>query len=138
MGPQRLAIRHENPGRRRCRRRRHPVSHAEASPSPRLLSLNGSDWRFQLFDRPEAVPPAFSTAAFDASDWPQARGPGQLPAWVGVGEAAAGCLTCCCTHTITSGATRADLRVVMTVTASAVLADTLAIPHLPQKNPTTG
>ncbi|KAL4457400.1 hypothetical protein ABPG75_012265 [Micractinium tetrahymenae] len=42
-----------------------------ASTSPRLLSLNGDAWRFQLFDRPYAVPPGFSEADFDASAWPQ-------------------------------------------------------------------
>lgn len=50
---------------------------AEASPSPRVLSLNGNDWRFQLFDRPEAVPAGFGAAGFDASGWPQVGGPRQ-------------------------------------------------------------
>ena len=65
----------------RCRRRRKPyLTHcvsilpAEASTSPRVLSLNGSDWRFQLFDRPEAVSAGFGGAGFDASSWPQVGG----------------------------------------------------------------
>ena len=36
-----------------------------------MLSLNGDAWRFQLFDRPEAVPPAFGAADFDAGAWLQ-------------------------------------------------------------------
>lgn len=62
---------------RRRRRRKPYLTHclsilpAEASTSPRVLNLNGSDWRFQLFDRPEAVPAGFGGASFDASSWPQ-------------------------------------------------------------------
>ena len=58
-----------------------PTRHApaETSPSPNIVSLNGDGWRFQLFDRPEAVPPHFSAADFDAAQWPQASaGP---PRW---------------------------------------------------------
>lgn len=46
---------------------------AETCPSPRIISLNSDAWRFHLFDRPEAVPAAFSNADFDASQWDQAR-----------------------------------------------------------------
>ena len=56
----------------------HPSLPAEASTSPRVLNLNGNDWRFQLFDRPEAVPAGFGGATFDASSWPQVSGMAEL------------------------------------------------------------
>lgn len=45
----------------------------DASSSPRIVSLNGDSWRFQLFERPEAVPAAFPEPSFDTAGWPQAR-----------------------------------------------------------------
>ena len=39
-----------------------------AAQRARQLSLNSSDWRFQLFDRPENVP-AFAEEDFDDSQW---------------------------------------------------------------------
>lgn len=42
----------------------------------RLTSLNGSDWAFRLFDKPEAVPEDFHAAAFDASGWGKIEVPG--------------------------------------------------------------
>ncbi|PRW56286.1 Beta-galactosidase isoform A [Chlorella sorokiniana] len=53
----------------------HFALRSEAPTSSRLLSLNGSSWRFQLFDRPEAVPSEFGDAGFDASGWPQVAVP---------------------------------------------------------------
>jgi hypothetical protein len=47
---------------------------AETPASPRILNLNGDSWRFQLFDRPEAVPAGFEAADYDTSSWPQAGG----------------------------------------------------------------
>jgi len=41
-----------------------------AADRARQLSLNGPDWRFQLFDRPEAVP-SFAEESFDDSQWPK-------------------------------------------------------------------
>lgn len=35
----------------------------------RVTLLNGSDWQFRLFDRPEAVPEGFQDGSFDASGW---------------------------------------------------------------------
>ena len=41
-----------------------------AAERQRQLSLNSLDWRFQLFDRPEAVP-GFAEEDFDDSQWPK-------------------------------------------------------------------
>lgn len=41
-----------------------PPEAPTAAASPRLLSLNGGDWRFKLHARPEAVPSAFSQPEF--------------------------------------------------------------------------
>ena len=65
----------ENPGvyaRNKCRShvplRAHPspesalqyyVKGPFAAPSPHIISLNGLDWTFKLFDRPESVPNGF-------------------------------------------------------------------------------
>lgn len=48
------------------------VAHFQRTAQPsgsRLTSLNGSDWAFRLFDKPEAVHEGFHEAAFDASGW---------------------------------------------------------------------
>ena len=58
-----------------------------AAERQRQLSLNSLDWRFQLFDRPEAVP-GFAEEDFDDSQWPKvgnvpqaARLPGAFLTW---------------------------------------------------------
>jgi hypothetical protein len=40
-----------------------------AASNPHVISLNGPDWAFKLFDRPESVPKAFWEAAFDEGQW---------------------------------------------------------------------
>ncbi|KAK9846491.1 hypothetical protein WJX81_005231 [Elliptochloris bilobata] len=46
-----------------------------AADRERQLSLNSSEWRFQLFDRPESVP-GFAEEDFDDSQWPKIEVPG--------------------------------------------------------------
>lgn len=35
----------------------------------RVMTLNGIDWAFKLYDKPEAVPEAFASPDFDAAKW---------------------------------------------------------------------
>lgn len=39
----------------------------------RLTSLNGSDWAFKLFDRPQLVPEDFASPEFDTAKWSRVR-----------------------------------------------------------------
>ena len=75
----------ENPGvysRNKCRAhvplRAHPspdaalryfVKGPSVTESPYRVSLNGKNWSFHLFDRPESVPKAFWDPAFDDARW---------------------------------------------------------------------
>ena len=34
-----------------------------------VISLDGSDWKFQLFEKPDDVPDAFHSASFDDDTW---------------------------------------------------------------------
>lgn len=60
-----------------------PPEAPTAAASPRLLSLNGGDWRFKLHARPEAVPPAFIQPEFqEDGSWSEVGAAG----WVLQGE----------------------------------------------------
>lgn len=43
----------------------HFSSLTQALPSPRQYSLNGNQWKFKLFDRPEQVPIEFKDVEYD-------------------------------------------------------------------------
>ena len=48
------------------------AAHYQRGPQPggsRVTSLNGSDWQFRLFDKPEHVPNGFQDGAFSADGW---------------------------------------------------------------------
>lgn len=44
-----------------------------AQPGIRMTPLNGSDWKFHLFEKPAAVPPEFYAPSFDANGWGKVR-----------------------------------------------------------------
>lgn len=79
----------ENPGvfsRNKCRShaplRAHPsqdsalqyfVNGPNLADNANIISLNGSDWSFELFEQPEKVPQGFHDVDFSDGDWKQVR-----------------------------------------------------------------
>jgi hypothetical protein len=60
------------------------AAHYQRGPQPggsRVTSLNGSDWQFRLFDKPENVPNCFQDGASGADGWSKVPCSVRAPAW---------------------------------------------------------